>query len=335
MKKSTSKIYSAAAGVLVSALFLFSCATAQTESTITAFEEGARTDTVKIGSSEADYSTLKNALESAPDEVSRFIIDEGVYTEWDIQVNRNAEIIGAGADKTILQGAENPGEAPDRMFTIGEDIEVSLRDLTVRHGVATEMLRRGGGILNLGTLRMDECRITGNSSVYGAGMDNRGRAVITNSLFQGNFTLPMNREERMTGEGCTGSGGGIKNEPGGVLMMSNCELSENKTLRRGGGLFVSCESRAVLYKCIIRENISKRAGGGINLRGDLALYGCTISGNTSTRGAGGIHNMGFLDMADNRVTGNSLLDFQNGDGGAGFYGHGIQGINQNNTIEKM
>jgi len=286
---------------------------------------------VRISPAGGDYPTLKAALAEAPPGVLLFILPEGIFTETDIQIGREAVILGAGTGKTFLQGASVPGEAPDRILTVLEGGRAELRDLTLRNGTATRILRRGGGILNLGYLRMDNCIVRGNSAVYGAGLDNRGRAVITRSEFRENFCLPRNPEEIRTGVGCTGSGGGIKNEPGGFLLMEDCDLSGNEARSKGGGLFVSCESRAVLNRCRIRDNTSRASGGGIHVRGELSLFRCTVSGNSAGRGAGGIHNLGILDLSSCRIRNNNGADLVLGSG-AGMYGEGTLGLDRNSRI---
>ncbi|MBI9101538.1 MAG: hypothetical protein JEY99_03910 [Spirochaetales bacterium] len=328
--------------IVILGLLLFSCASQNNDKDLSYYPTPEsispallHLNTVIIGKSDGDYATVEEALMDAPENITRFILKEGVYTESGLIINRDIEIIGSGRATTIIQGAGSPGEASNRIFTIQEERDVVISNLTIRNGVPGEILRRGGGILNLGTLRMDTCDVMDNRAVYGAGMDNRGRAIITNSRFSGNDTLPMNKEERLTGVGCTGSGGGIKNEPGGILTMEGCEISGNSTLRRGGGLFVSCESRAFLNNCVITGNYARRNGGGIYLRGDLTLTGCEIKGNTSAKTTGGVYNMGYLNFSSNTITDNSGKDFTMGSGGAGFYGKGILGINEKNLIENF
>lgn len=289
--------------------------------------------TVSIGGPDADYRTLKEALQTAPENITHFVVNSGVYTESGLVITRNATILGTGTGTTVIQGAAEQGIASDRVLTIEADAEVTIRDLTIRNGVTREILRRGGGILNFGTLRMESCQLLNNAAVYGAGLDNRGRAIISRSVISGNYTLPMNIEERTTAVGCLGSGGGIKNEPGGILTMEDCELSGNTTLRRGGGLFISCESRAVLIGCVIRDNQSDREGGGICVRGDLTLIDNRIVGNAAGARGGGLSNMGFLDFSGNVIRGNSRNDFDMWSGNSGIYGGGIIGIDEKNRIQ--
>ncbi|TFG82617.1 MAG: hypothetical protein E4H20_07305 [Spirochaetales bacterium] len=319
----------------ISVLVLQSCAVQNEASAVANADGSGRADTVLIAHDGGDYASLKEALASAPEEVTRFILKAGIYTEWDIMVERPASIIGAGAESTIIQGAAEPGTAPDRIFTIAEGVDALIQDVTIRHGVATKILRRGGGILNLGTLRLADSRVMDNAALYGVGMDNRGRATVSGCLFSGNTGLTMNQEEVITGVGCTGSGGGIKNEPGAILTMTSTEVSGNSTNRKGGGIFVACESRATIYDCVIKGNRSGDPGGGIHVRGDLVLVGCTVTGNTAVSGADGIENMGFLDFSGNTIQDNDRVNLENRNyTGRGIYGQGFVGIDEGNRIGK-
>jgi parallel beta-helix repeat protein len=147
----------------------------------------------------------------------------------------------------------------------------------------------------------------------------------------GNRSLRRTTAEIKSAAGCTGSGAGIKNEPDAELTCHNCTISGNSALSKGGGLFVSCESKARLENCTVSGNESKQSGGGIHIRGDLALLHCTIANNRSLRSGGGIYNLGHLDIEACLITGNEVRDFVMGFGG-GVYGTGQIGINEYNLI---
>ncbi|MBF9018807.1 MULTISPECIES: hypothetical protein [unclassified Oceanispirochaeta] len=264
--------------------------------------------TVRVGVTDCDYSSLRSALENTSENVSCIMLEEGAFIESGLVVDRDLIIIGEGRNKTFIRGDAESGKAGDRVFTIAEGAEVRLIALTIENGVAHGDLRRGGGILNLGTLRMEDCLVRNNAAVYGAGLDNRGRAIISDSAFTGNFTIPMNMAERTSGSGCLGSGGAIKNEPGGILHMIDCLIEENSAMVRGGALFVSCESRAVLNTCTIKNNKADRGGGAVYIRGDLTLINNHITKNTTRIGAGGVHVTGFLNFSKNVIRENSLSD---------------------------
>jgi len=87
---------------------------------------------VIIGGPDGDYESLKEALNLTPENITRFILSEGIYTEAGLIISRDAEIIGAGRERTIIQGSENSGEAPDRIITIMEETRVGLSGLTVK-----------------------------------------------------------------------------------------------------------------------------------------------------------------------------------------------------------
>lgn len=288
--------------------------------------------TVCVGGDDGNYTSLKLALENTSENVSCIILAEGVFIESDLVVDRDLIIIGKGRNKTFIQGDAESGTAGNRVFTIAEGTMVRLKSLTIENGVAHGDLRRGGGILNLGILRLEDCLIRNNAAVYGAGLDNRGRALISDSAFTGNFTIPMNTAERTSGSGCLGSGGAIKNEPGGILHMIDCLIEGNSSMVRGGALFVSCESRALLNSCSIKNNKADRGGGAVYIKGDLTLINNRITNNTSRAGAGGVHVMGFLDFSKNVIKNNSLSDLSVESGFLIDESHRI-GIDKRNRID--
>jgi hypothetical protein len=281
---------------------------------------------------EEDFPSLREALETAPPEVNVLILGEGVYGESGLTVDRDIVIRGAGMDRTFVRGAPASGDAPDRIFLVENRCTVRFEGLTVENGVARDTPRRGGGILNFGELHMDRCRVRGNTAVYGVGLDNRGTALISNCEFVDNMSVPLTPEERMSGVGCTGSGGAIKNEPGGLLSVHHTLFDGNSAQTRAGALYVSCESRATVYNCSMRNNVCGEAGGAVYVRGELVLTNCRIAENTSGEGAGGVHVRGYLDFTGNVIRGNSRADLIVGTGTAGIHGDGIIGIDRNNRI---
>jgi hypothetical protein len=152
-----------------------------------------------------------------------------------------------------------------------------------------------------------------------------------NCNVSGNLSLPRTTAEIKSAAGCTGSGGGVKNEPDAELICYNSTISDNFARSKGGGLFVSCESKARLVNCTVSGNECKQSGGGIHIRGDLELFHCTVANNRSLRQGGGIYNLGHLDIVACIVAGNQVLDFVMGSGG-GIYGRGQIGRNDFNLI---
>ncbi len=290
-------------------------------------------NSVRVGSSiGSDYRTITEALELAELKIIYFILSDEIYTESGISVDRRAVLIGQSPEKTVIQGASEMMLSPDRIFTVTDSGVLVIRDLSIRNGYAREILRRGGGILNLGRLTAENCLIHGNIALYGAGIDNRGTAHLSSCTISDNKGLKRLPAELSSGIGCTGSGGGIKNEPGGFLYMSDCIVSGNSTNRKGGGLFISCDSAAVIEKCRFTDNTARINGGGIFSKGNMVLKESLISRNTSLSETGGVFNTGIADIILTTITENSPRDFTDGNGG-GFYGTGFTGLFTGNLIK--
>src|SRR5262249_25471089 len=141
-----------------------------------------------------------------------------------------------------------------RVFAIEKTARVTLSGLTVRDGNGTASGNsifhaydgEGGGILNLGTLTVSGCVISGNTvsprfaSLYGGGIYNAGTLTISNSTISSNTFNPF------TG---TDYGGGIYNA--GTLTASNCTIS-NHLADEAGGIYNA--GTATVSKCTLSGN---------------------------------------------------------------------------------
>ena len=70
---------------------------------------------------------------------------KGVYTEALIKIDKEIAIQGEGADVTIVQAAASPDRAEDPVFYLFDTADVTIRDITVRHGYNLDC---GGGIVS-------------------------------------------------------------------------------------------------------------------------------------------------------------------------------------------
>jgi hypothetical protein len=135
------------------------------------------------------------------------------------------------------------GNNLSRVFNIGASGVVTLSHLNIVNGTAGE----GGGILNSGTLTLN------NSTVS----DNRANNV----------------------------GGGIRND--GTLTLNNSTISDNTSTYQGGGIFNTADQSATLNNCTVSDNESSDDdGGGIYSEGgsELILARSLIAGNTANFG---------------------------------------------------
>jgi len=292
---------------------------------------------ITVGKTNCDFSTLREAIEDVRQGRNEIVLMDPVHTEGGIFIDRDLVLhgLGRGAGEvpgaTVLQASSSPEEAADRVLQIEEGVTVMIRDLIIRHGNAPGPYRSGGGIRNYGSLILEYCSARDNLALYGAGILNSGTLTMRGCTVADNHTLPITMAELKDATGCTGSGGGIKNEPGARMELNSCTISGNSSLRKGGGLFLSCESMAVLSNCTISGNESRQPGGGVHIRGDAEMVHCTITGNHTKKQGGGVYNLGHLDMTACIIAGNEYTDFVIGSGG-GIYGTGEMGTDTYNLV---
>jgi hypothetical protein len=133
----------------------------------------------------------------------------------------------------------------------------------------------GGGILNRGTLTINNSTISGNTAnnycgrypcgIYGGGIYNAGTLTINNSTISGNTANSYGCQDVLTM--CFAFGGGIANH-GGIVKINNSTISGNtaiahclgggKCFNHGGGIYT--DSASSVSSTTIGRNGS---GGGI------------------------------------------------------------------------
>jgi hypothetical protein len=97
-----------------------------------------------VCASGCDYTSIKAAIAASTTvDGDTLAVAAGVYTEPGITVNKSLTLLGEEAATTIVQAAEAPNMASDRVFTIPGGVTVTLQDLTIRYGRTTG---NGGGL---------------------------------------------------------------------------------------------------------------------------------------------------------------------------------------------
>lgn len=205
----------------------------------------------------------------------------------DIDINSDITITGASAFGTIING-----DSLDRVFHVltGNSVEMSL--MTVEEGYAFP--GNGGGILNEGTLSLNQMHIRNNACEL-----NQGGTI------QGGF------------------GGGISNE--GVLNASQLTIFDNtarggigtngsnggggggSTPGLGGGVFNGMLAEMTLENCTISANL---AVGGRYSNGSTNGGNFTMAGNSGAGPSGGLGGAG-----GGAAGGDATGDFSGGGGG--------------------
>jgi hypothetical protein len=188
-------------------------------------------------------------------------------TSAELLINKNLTVDGPVA----VQSSSNSS----RVFHIAPaSVTVTISGLTIRggHPLSNE---HGGGILNTGTLTINNSTISGNTTHYdgssnGGGIANTGMLTIANSTISGNaiFFHTIN------------SGGGIANFNGGTLIILNSTISGNGRTDNncGGGIFTDGSSSTTARSTIIALN---NGTSGPDICGPLTSQNFNLVGNNS------------------------------------------------------
>ncbi|MFZ0769975.1 MAG: choice-of-anchor Q domain-containing protein [Candidatus Sulfotelmatobacter sp.] len=209
------------------------------------------------------------------------------YTE-NLTIGISLTVLGANAGTTIIDGG-----AANTVISIWETTQVILSGLTIRNGYNQYY---GGGIINYGTLTINNSTITANSSNYGGGgIENFGTLTINHSTIPGNNLTYQ-----------YGSGGAILNSA--VLTINHSTISGHNA-SDGAGIFSGCCGLSSTVTNINDSTITGNSGtwgAAIYITsGTGAINNSTITGNSATDGGGGIMNYGTLTINNATISGNS------------------------------
>ena len=219
------------------------------------------------GSQVSPWATIEYAVNNVSNPSVDLIvinISTGVYdlSNDQIDIDRNfvnLTLVGDGRDNTFIQSSADTSLSSSRVIKIYSGNNVLLKNLTVRYGRISFPEVYGAGILNvLGTLMIDYCKVTENS----------------------------------TGINTGGGGGGITNYDGN-LTISNSTISYNTTSDSSIGAGINSRNGTLnIYNSTICYN-SAYAGGGIAVlsNGANAIFNMensTVYGNTAGLYFGGI-----------------------------------------------
>ncbi len=243
-----------------------------------------------------------------------------------------SQITIEGNGATIARKADAP---EFRLINVSYSGDLTLQRVTLTGGLARSVYGGGGGILNAGTLTIENSKISGNTATDfpfsydvtgGGGIYNSGALTITNSIISGN-TANAN-VFGLFSDDHSARGGGIFNS--GYLTIDNSTISGNTASVNGrGGYYYDTPPGA--------------SGGGIFNSGELTITNSTISGNTVgdnldrpgyllgnfKAGGGGVFNsygtmyIGYSKIVNNTVSGSFLSSNHQGGGiySRSYYGY--------------
>jgi hypothetical protein len=169
-----------------------------------------------------------------------------MLSRGELDITKSLTIQGPGAGLlTINGGADGTDQVGgSRVFAVEQNANVALSGLTITGGDGKVLGgefspydNEGGGILNLGTLTVSGCTVSGNYcnagfDCYGGGIYNAGTLTVSSSTLSGNSFTTI---DVVAGPPFpTIEGGGIYNV--GTLTVSKTTLSGNSA-QYGGGIY--------------------------------------------------------------------------------------------------
>src|SRR5437870_652478 len=218
---------------------------------------------------------------------------EDMAATGDLDITDDLTIIGAGADRTIVDG-----NGIDRIFDIElptsrAAIVVAIAALTIQNGNSgpgaladggglynsgtltlrnvvvannTTAAASGGGITNINDITLTDCVVSGNTTAtYGGGIDNFGTATLENVTVSGNMS---------------GLGGGIANDDASaVAALTNVTIPNNSASPGSGGGFYNLGAATLRYVIVANSPSGDNCAGGTS--GTLTSEGHNLdSGDT-------------------------------------------------------
>jgi hypothetical protein len=248
-----------ASSLLLLALFLALAATASASSTW--YVDGVNgSDNNNCKTPQTACKTVRHGISLASSGDS-IMVAAATYTE-NLTIAFSLKLIGSSAKTTIIDGGHNTSV----VMISSSNSRVTLSKLTIQNGCCID----GGGILNNGTLTINNCNVTHNTTHnlgFGGGIFNTGTVTINNSTISGNTAA---------------GGGGICSR--GKLTINRSTLNGN-TGPVGGGVFAQFGSPLVITNSTISGNIAD-VGGGI-ADGTTVISNSTISGNVADENSDG------------------------------------------------
>jgi predicted outer membrane repeat protein len=233
-------------------------------------------------------------------------------TSNELDLTKDLTIQGPGAGELTISGYSpakgRGGVSTDwRVFEVAPLTTVTLSGLTISKGngfalnstTGTAWNDYGGGILNLGTLTVSGCTVSGNSAVQeGGGIFSDGTLTVSGCTLSGNSAF---------------YGAGISNH--GTATLQSSIVSNNTCVNdlsdsydpptEGGGIFN--QGTLSVSGCTISGNFANYQGGGIFNDGTLIISACSVSANWTFHGGDGIYNasVGIVTVENSSsITGN-------------------------------
>ena len=276
--------------------------------------------TITVCASGCDYDSVKTAVGAAvADDVIQLSAE--TYTDYNITIDKNLTIEGAGMYDTIVQAYSKEAGGSHRVFKVTSGT-VIFRDLTIRYGYSDYDGDSGGGIMFEGTaLTVERCFINANKSYYyGAGIySSAGTVNIIDSVILGNRAsstaggiYAYNSSWTIESSTISGNSGSVA---GGIyltradMVISDSTVSGNTASSYGGGIYVYNASTLSINNSTVSNNFAyDHDGGGLyNASGcTTKINNGTFAGNFAMDEGGGIFNTsaGRVEMRNTIIADN-------------------------------
>jgi PKD repeat protein len=163
---------------------------------------------------------------------------------------------------TLPDGVRINGNGAVTVFNVNSNITVFLNSLTITGGHTASYVG-GAGIINYGTMTLNNCTLSGNyADWYGGGIYSSGTLTLNQCTLSGNSAY---------------DGGGIYSS--GTLKLNQCTLSGNTGEYSGG---IDNLNNLALNQCTLSGNSAEYYGGGIynDYHGALTITNTIVAGNS-------------------------------------------------------
>ena len=259
-----------------------------------------------VGDVNNPFATINKAIDS---NVSNIHLSEGKFIGTGNNgltiENKSITIIGAGADKTIIDLNKT------QFMDIKSTSSVVLTNLTIINGYT----KYGGAIYNNGNLTIQNCNFKNNSATSGGAIYNNGNLDIYYSTFEDNV---------------------VTDRGGAVLSYSYVGIYDSTFIRNkgtgtsstGGSIYINGNSNkySVLNRNIFKDTSVARQGGALYLSyvnvTNCIFENASTTDTESSKGGGAIYGSSF-NLKNNTMT-NCVA--KSGNGNYIFASSGFNGV---------
>ena len=246
-------------------------------------------------------------------------------------ISESLEFDGGGSLVTIRRSPDDVDLF--RLLNADTTTTLTLRWIAIENGAvagANPPLADGAGVRALGTLVMEDSRVTNNAATGGSSVGGgirAGDAHLLRSIVSGNaathsgggiyaagtVTLVDSRvENNAVTEATDGFGGGVS---ASALEATDSTISQNSAAKTGGGVYA--DTVTLTDSLVDGNSLSDDAsrGGGVRSETTIAATRSRVSNNTAGQSGGGLFGE-TITLVDSLVEENTVNDVASVGGGA-------------------